>query len=65
VLWRREFPRHPIFKDPLFQTAEYKAFELSVYGALAMAVDEDSYSLTIQKAVPALNNQLRTMTGVI
>jgi Transcriptional activator of glycolytic enzymes len=65
VLWRREFPRHPIFKDPLFQTAEYKAFELSVYGALAMAVDEDSHSLAIQKAVPALNDRLRTMTGVI
>jgi hypothetical protein len=56
VLWWREFPRYPIFKDPLFQTIEYKAFELSVYRALAMAVGEDSHSLAIQKAVPALNN---------
>jgi hypothetical protein len=65
VLWRREFPQHPIFKYPLFHTAEYKAFELSVYGALALAVTEDPYSIAIQKAVPALNDRLRTMTGVI
>ena len=65
MLWRKEFPQHPIFKDPLFRTAEYKAFELSVSGALTMAVEEDSHSIAIQKAVPALNNRLRTMTGVI
>jgi len=65
VLWRREFPQHPIFKHPLFHTAEYKAFELSVCGALALAVTEDPYSIAIQKAVPALNDRLRTMTGVI
>jgi hypothetical protein len=65
VLWRREFPRHPLFRDPLFQTAEYKAFELSMYGALAIAVEEDPHSLAIQKAIPALNDRLRTMTGVI
>lgn len=47
VLWRREFPRHPIFQDPLFQTADYRAFELSVRGALALAVDEDPHSLAI------------------
>jgi hypothetical protein len=65
VLWRQEFPRHPIFQDPLFQTADYQAFELSVRGALALAVDEDPHSLAIRKAVPALNDRLRTMTGVI
>lgn len=65
MLWRAEFPKHPIFQDPLFQTKEYKAFELSMRGALALAVDEDPHSITIQKAVPALNDRLRTMTGVI
>ena len=65
VLWRQEFPQHPIFRDPLFQTADYRAFELSVRGALAIAVEEDPHSLAIQKAVPALNDRLRTMTGVI
>ena len=44
---------------------EYKAFKLSVYRALALAITEDPYSIAIQKAVPALNDQLRTMTGVI
>jgi len=65
VLWRQEFPRHPIFQDPLFQTADYRAFELSVRGALAVAIEEDPHSLAIRKAVPALNDRLRTMTGVI
>jgi hypothetical protein len=45
--------------------AGYWAFELSVRGALALAVEEDPHSLAIHKAVPALNNQLQTMTGVI
>jgi hypothetical protein len=36
-----------------------------VRGALALAIDEDPYSLAIRKAVPALNDWLRTMTGVI
>lgn len=65
VLWRQDFPQHPIFRDLLFQTVDYRAFELSVCGALAIAVKADPYSLAIQKAVPALNDRLRTMTGVI
>lgn len=36
-----------------------------MYGALAIAVEEDPHSLAIQKAIPALNDRLRTMTGVI
>ena len=36
-----------------------------MYGALALAVEEDPHSLAIQKAVPALNDRLRTITGVI
>ena len=65
VLWRQEFPRYPIFQDPLFQTADYRAFKLSVRGALTVAIEEDPYSLAIRKAVPALNDRLRTITGVI
>ena len=65
MLWRLEFPRHPIFQDPLFQTAEYEAFELSMRGALTLAVEEDPHSIAIQKALPALNDRLRTMAGVI
>ncbi|KAF7125749.1 hypothetical protein CNMCM5793_002042 [Aspergillus hiratsukae] len=65
VLWRMEFPGHPIFRDPLFETAEYKAFELDVRGAITTAVEEDPHSIAIQKAVPAVNDRLRTMTAVI
>jgi hypothetical protein len=65
VLWRMEFPGHPIFQDPLFETAEYKAFELDIRGAISAAVEEDPHSIAIQKAVPAVNDRLRTMTAVI
>jgi hypothetical protein len=65
VLWRIEFPGHPIFRDPLFETAEYKAFELDIRGSITAAVEEDPHSIAIQKAVPAVNDRLRTMTAVI
>jgi hypothetical protein len=60
-----EFPEHPIFRDPLFKTAEYKRFELDVRSAIAIAVKEDPHSIAIQKTIPAVCNCLRTMTGVI
>jgi hypothetical protein len=60
-----EFPGHPIFQGPLFETPEYRAFELRVRGALAMAVEQDPHTIAIQKAIPAVNDRLRTMTGVI
>jgi hypothetical protein len=60
-----EFPGHPIFQDPLFETLEYKAFELSVKYALAAAVEEDPYTIAIQKAILAVNDCLRTITSVI
>jgi hypothetical protein len=60
-----EFPGHPIFQDPLFETPEYRAFELRVRGALAMAVEQDPHTIAIQKAIPAVNDRLRTMTGII
>jgi hypothetical protein len=60
-----EFPGHPIFQDPVFETSEYKAFELRVRGALEMAVEQDPHTIAIQKAIPAVNDRLRTMTGII
>jgi hypothetical protein len=60
-----EFPGHPIFQDPVFETSEYRAFELRVRGALAIAVEQDPHTIAIQKAIPAVNDRLRTMTGVI
>ena len=65
VLWRIEFPGHPIFQDPVFETSEYRAFELRVRGALAIAVEQDPHTIAIQKAIPAVNDRLRTMTGII
>ena len=44
---------------------EYKAFELSVRGALAVVVEQDPHTIAIQKAVPPVNGRLRTMTGII
>jgi hypothetical protein len=65
VLWRVEFPGHPIFQDPIFKTPEYRAFELRVRGALAVAVEQDPHTIAIQKAIPAVSDRLRTMTGII
>ena len=65
MLWRMEFPGHPIFQDPVFETSEYRAFELRVRAALAVAVEQDPHTIAIQKAIPAVNDRLRTMTGVI
>ncbi|EED17239.1 hypothetical protein TSTA_022930 [Talaromyces stipitatus ATCC 10500] len=60
-----EFPSHPIFRDPLFQMAEYKAFELDIHMAVTTVMKEDPHSIAIQKAIPAVNDWLRTMTAAI
>src|SRR5437588_5510324 len=60
-----EFPEHPIFQDPVFKTPEYKTFELRVRAAVAGAVEQDPHTIAIQKAIPAVNDRLRTMTGII
>ena len=60
-----EFPGHPIFQGPVFKTSEYRAFELQVRAALAVAVEQDPHAIAIQKAIPAVNDRLRIMTGVI
>jgi hypothetical protein len=65
VLWRAEFPGHPIFQTPLFISPEYKAFERQVKAALAVTIEQDPYAIAIQKAIPAVNDRLRTMMGVI
>ncbi|KIM99225.1 hypothetical protein OIDMADRAFT_127126 [Oidiodendron maius Zn] len=60
-----EFPGHPIFQDPVFETSEYRAFELRVRGTLAIAVEQDPDTIAIQRAISAINDHLHTMTGVI
>jgi hypothetical protein len=58
-----EFPGHPIFQDPVFQTPEYSTFELRHRGALAMAVEHDPHTIAIQKATHA--EALGSLKGLI
>jgi hypothetical protein len=60
-----EFLLYPIFQDLVFEIPEYREFELRVRGALAIAVEQDPHTIAIQKAIPAVNDRLRTMTGII
>jgi hypothetical protein len=62
TLWQTEFPNHPIFDDPLFETAENKRFDLDVRNAVATAIEEVP---AIQRAIPAVGDGLQTMAGVI
>ena len=65
MLWRIDFLGYPIFQSLVFKTSEYRAFELRVRAALAVAVEQDPYTIAIQKAIPAVNDRLYIMTGVI
>jgi len=38
---------------------------VDVRSAVAIAVEEDPHAVAIQKAIPAVSDRLRTMTGVI
>ena len=49
----------------MFKTLEYRAFELGVRGALAISVEQDPYTIAIQKAISAVNDRLCIMTGII
>ena len=60
-----EFPKHLIFQDPVFKTLEYKTFKLRVRAAVAGVVEQDPHTIAIQKAIPAVNDQLCTMTSII
>ena len=65
MLLRREYPQHDIFKDSLFETPEYIQFEEAVARAVGAAREEDPQLVVIQKAIPAVCDRLRTITGVV
>jgi hypothetical protein len=65
ALLRREFPQHDLFNDPIFATSECVEFEAAVTAAVGAARDEDPHLVTVQKALPAVCDSLRTVTGVI
>jgi hypothetical protein len=52
------FPNHPIFKDPIFKTDEYKDFAASVLRASEES-REDSQAELIQKAIHAIAEKVR------
>jgi hypothetical protein len=54
-----------MFKDPLFETLEYIQFKEAVAVAIGAAREEDPLLVVIQKAVPAVCDRLRTITGVV
>ena len=65
ALLRREFPQHDLFNDPIFATSEYAEFEAAVTTAVEAARDEDPHLVAVQKALPAVCDSLRTVTGVV
>jgi hypothetical protein len=54
-----------MFKDPLFETLEYIQFKEAVAVAVGAAREEDPQLVVIQKAIPAVCDRLRTITGVV
>jgi hypothetical protein len=65
VLFQHEFPQHDIFEDPLFETPEYMQFKEDVVAAVGAAKEEDPHLAVIEKAIPAVCDRLRTITGVV
>lgn len=65
VFRRREHPAHPIFRDPLFSTAEYAGFATAVEAAADTIRHEDPHLVAIEKAIPSVNERLRSIASVM
>jgi hypothetical protein len=65
VFLKREYPGHPLFRDALFATAEYADFAAAVLAAADTLGHEDPHLVAIKKAIPAVNERLRSITSVI
>lgn len=65
VFLQQEFPNHPIFRDALFGTAEYAIFAAAVLAAADTLQHEDPHLVAIAKAIPSVNERLRSLTSVI
>jgi hypothetical protein len=65
VFVRRSHPHHPIFRDALFATAEYASFAIAVEAATDTLCHEDPHLVAIAKAIPSVNERLRSLTSVI
>lgn len=62
MLYRLSHPTHSIFNDPLFSTPEYASFTKEMQARLnTTSPEEDPHMVAIQKALPHVSNQLRTL----
>lgn len=60
VFLRKLYPRHPVFRDPVFKSRDFAAFALQVEDACRTA-EEESYVATIDRAIPAVAEKLRSL----
>ena len=60
VFLRQSYPNHPIFQDPVFSCTEFEAFAGKVRESCRQA-QQDSHTTAIQKAIPVVAEQLRTV----
>ncbi|KAH8790558.1 hypothetical protein BGZ57DRAFT_753271, partial [Hyaloscypha finlandica] len=65
IFLRRDHPGHPIFRDALFASVEYASFAMAVLVAADTLCHEDPHLVVIEKAIPSVNERLRSMTSVI
>lgn len=56
------YPDHPLFKHPIFSSPEFLTFTAEVQ-AVSEALHQDSYTETIQKAMPAVADKLQAMAA--
>lgn len=62
VFLREHYPFHPIFEEPVFRCSEFAAFAVQIKDACKRA-QEVSHVTAIQKAVPVVAAQLRTVAA--
>jgi hypothetical protein len=65
VFIRRSHPSHPLFRDVLFATTEYAVFTRAVEAAADTICHEDPHLVAIKKAIPSVNERLRSTTSVM
>jgi hypothetical protein len=60
VFLRKLYPRHPVYRDPVFKSRDFAAFALQVEDACRTA-KEEIYVATIDRAIPAVAEKLRSL----
>ena len=62
---RQRYPYYLIFRDALFATTEYASFATAVEAATDTLRHEDPHLVVIEKAIPSVNERLRSLTSVL